>query len=181
MQQKDKKNGFSLLEILVAITIMAGISIVLAQSLFTANRTSIKTDVNTTVKQGGDFSLRIMEQFIRSATDITSTCEATGTVSNSVQITNRDQGSTTFSCVYDSTNAITRIASISGAVTEYLTPASMTLGGASCNGITIFTCTAAPGVPKKVRINFTLAQKQVSPDSFENASVRFDSSIALRN
>lgn len=178
-----KHSGFTLVEVLIAVTIMASLSIVLAQSLFTANRTSVKSDVKNTIKQGGDFSLRLMEQFIRSAVDISSE-SCTGVPRQNLVITNKDQGQTTFECLYDDTNNVTRIASISatanGSVTEYITPSTMTLGS-DCTGKQIFTCTASPGVPKKARINFSLAQKGTPVYSFEEGSVVFDSTVTLRN
>lgn len=178
-----KQKAFTLIEILIAVGIMAGISIVLAQSLFTANRTSVKSDVKNTIKQGGDFSLRLMEQFIRSAIDISSE-SCTGVPRQNLVVTNKDQGQTTYDCLYDETNEVTRIASVSatanGSVIEYITPSSMTLGS-TCTGKQIFTCTASPGVPKKVRINFSLAQKGTPAYSFEQGSVAFDSTVTLRN
>lgn len=179
---KQPKQGFSLIEILVAITIMSGITIVLAQSLFTASRTSVKTDLKNTLKQGGEFSMRLMEQYIRASSDITSVCEnSPGTQSNSLTIVNQDQATTEYSCEVD--GEVTRIASISatpeGNLSEYITPSTMTLG--DCDDISLFTCTQVPGLPKKVRIHFTLYQKGVPVDRFEQGSVTFDSTISLRN
>ncbi len=122
----NRKMGFTLLEILVSVTIISGLSILIAQAFFTTSRSNTKTEILKEVKQNGDFALGIIGKMVRESYGITSTCAAAGTTSTSLSIKNPDSGVTTFGCVFDS--GVSRVASSSGTV-DYLTSTSVTLGG----------------------------------------------------
>ncbi|MBI2404696.1 prepilin-type N-terminal cleavage/methylation domain-containing protein [Candidatus Gottesmanbacteria bacterium] len=174
--------GFTLLEVLVSVSIIAVLSLLIAQSFFTTSRSNTKTEILKEVKQNGDFSLSRMSTMIRSSYQITSACSAAGMTASSLSIKNSDGGTTTFGCTVNS--GVTRISSASGSVTDYLTSTSVSLGGTGCTDSTMtlqFVCTSLPNGGSSVKISFTLSQKGTPVALFEQAKSSFQTTIGLRN
>lgn len=94
MRMKRSK-GFTLIEILVVIGVLAIIVVVGSTSFFNLLKGSMKTRTINLVKQNGDYALAIMERMIRNAQKIDSACTSS---MDEISITNPDGGSTTFSC-----------------------------------------------------------------------------------
>ena len=173
------QKGFSLIEMLVALSILSVVVLVLIQSFVTTTRGSVKTEISSDVKTSGDFALRMMENTIRSTTGIAS---CTGSSTKTLTFDNPDGTSTTYACSYDAGNAISRIAGTTAGVLGYLTPVSVTLGGNSCAASTLaFICTSTPGLPDVVQINFSLSQRGVPPDKFQQAKISFQTTVNVRN
>lgn len=175
-----RQQGFTLLEVLISVAVMSMIGTVIAQSFFTTTRSNAKVEILKDTKQGGDFAISLMERMIRSAGDIATSCASSGTTVDSLQITNRDGLTTTFGCVLDS--GVTRIASTSASGTVYLTPANVTLGGATCDNASLtFVCASNASQGDSVRIQFTLSQKGAGGDQSERASTTFQTTVNVRN
>lgn len=171
--------GFTLLEMLIATGIIAGLSIVIVQSFFTTVRTNAKTEIIKETKQNGDFALSVMERMIRNAKSIASTCDSTPR--NSITFISPDDTTTTLRCKQYATG-ITRIES-AGPPSTYLTGANVTLG-ATCGVLSpkIFTCDASSfGLPSAVAISFQLQQRSSSGDTFETSKATFQTRVTLRN
>ncbi|KKU96317.1 MAG: hypothetical protein UY27_C0001G0010 [Candidatus Gottesmanbacteria bacterium GW2011_GWA1_48_13] len=175
-----KQKGFTLLEILVAIGILAIVGTLIVQVFFTTTRANSKTEVQKNVKQNGDFAIEAMSRLIRSARSVSSSCTAGGATTESLTLINEHGRTTTFGCLLD--GEVTRVASTSGARTDYLTDQNLTLGGASCTQDSLqFVCTAPADQPAMVSITFGLSQKGTPPDQFEKASASFQTTVAIRN
>lgn len=169
------KRGFTLLEIVISVTIIAIIGVVVNQAFLTTSRSGLKTEIVKEVKENGDFALATMERMIRGAAANTISC-----ANNAVTITSSDNGITTFGCAFD--GSITRIASISASGTQYLTSRALTLGGTECASSTlVISCTATPGIPTYVSVQFTLSQKSPSPGVSDQASATFETTVNTRN
>lgn len=175
---RQTNRGFTLLELIISVAIIALVSTVISQVFFATTKSNAKAEIQKEVKQNGDYALGVMERMVRSAGAITSTCSSGGSTTTSLTITNPDFGSTTFGC--DSTTGIARIASSSATGTVYLTSSAVRLG-VSCTSSTLaFVCTTVAAVPKNVKINFTLAQSSTSPDVTEQSSLSFQSFVTVR-
>ncbi len=179
------KSGFTLLEILVTISVMGIIGILISQVFFTTTRANTKIELLKDIKQNGQFAMDTMTRMIRAATDINSTCATTGTQGSSLQITNPNGQVTTFGCVLDNTSGATRIASSSATTSEYLTSQNVSLGGTSCSGdpnmTLIFTCTSFADQPARVKINYVLNQLGSPSDSYQTAKQAFETTVSMRN
>jgi len=180
---RSGSKGFTLLEILISISIAASVSILIAQVFFTTSRTNTKTELLKDVKQNGEFAIGIMERMVKNALRVESLCLTTGSTLSEIQLLNPNGDTTTFGCVLD--GEVTRIASTSGTGgTEYLTSANVTIGGASCddsgNSLS-FVCTSYPDQPPKVTVSFSLSQIGTPPDKRDQASVTFQTSTSPRN
>lgn len=167
--------GFTLLEILIATSIVAVLGVVISQVLSTTTRTNTKVGIISDVKQNGDYALLTMDRLIRSARR--STCS--GAADAFVTLENLDGGITTLGCAWNS--SVGRIASVSANGTSYLTGTNVTLGGTDCASDSLtFTCASA-GVTSAVSIGFRLSQKSTSPLLFEQSTVSFQSTVTVRN
>lgn len=175
MNQKYQ-GGFTLLEILVSIGVIAVIGTLITQIFFSITRSNVKGEILKEVKQSGEFALQIMERVIRNARNITSTCTPIGYASGSISLTNPDGSSTTLSSGLDGT--VMRISSTTGVTTQYLTSNTITLGAVSTLQ---FICTSTADTPSSVKISFSLAQKGTPVDQFEKASAQFQTTVNLRN
>lgn len=165
------------MEILVSVGIIAIVGTVVAQSFFTILRTNVKSERMNSVKQDGDVSLDVMTRMIRNALEVTSTCSIAGSTLDSLSITNPDGYSTLFRCELD--GAITRIASVGGMKTEYLTSSNVSLGADCANKLT-FVCTSLAVQKIEVQVLFTLAQAGTPQDQFEKASSSFQATVLTR-
>jgi len=176
--------AFTLIEVIIAIAILGGITVVLSQSFFAISRANTKAELIKDIKQAGDFSIHVMRRMIRVSTGIRSVCDGNPDPNKELIISNSDGYQTRFHCVFETINGrpITRLASSSGAFTHYLTPANVTMGGANCATSTLqFICTQYSSQPSSVEIFFTLSQAGVSSSNFEIASMPFQTTVNARN
>ena len=139
-----KKNGFTLMEILISVGILAIVTTLIAQVLFTTTHVNKKTEILTDIKQDGNFALDVMARMVRAAKAIETSC-----TTSTASITNNDNTVTTLRCLPDGNAA--RIASVSattGAIV-YLSGGNVTLsasGGTDCSDSSlVFSCPPAGG------------------------------------
>lgn len=176
----SRQAGFTLLEMVVSIAIVALVATVLSQVFISTLRTNTKTEILKDMKQNGELALENMVRMIQNAQDITSTCESTGTSSQSITILNPDGKETSLGCLVDGT--ITRLASTSAEGTEYLTSSNVTAGGTTCPASSIvFVCKGGAGVSPSITISFQLAQSGTAIGVFEQSSEAFQTSANMRN
>ncbi len=161
-----KQNGFTLIETLISIGIIASVGILISQVFFTTTRVNTKTELLKDVKQNGEYAMEVVSRMIRNSSAID--CSSTP---SSLGITNTDGTSTTLSCVQDV--SVNRLASTSATV-EYLTSSSTT-----CTSLS-FTCTAYPDQPPKIMVQLSLSQKGTPVDQFEKASISFQTTVSPR-
>jgi len=176
----NHRDGFTLLELVVSVAIVAVVSAVLSQVFLITLRTNAKTEISKDMKQNGDLALESMVRMIQKAQRITSECLSTGTVSQSLTIINDDSAETTYECVLD--GSVTKLASTSAEGTEYLTSSNVTIGGTQCTDSSLsFTCAGGAGVPASVTIAFQLSQSGMSDAAFEQTSESFQTTATVRN
>ncbi len=174
------KSGFTLLEMVVSMAIVALLAVVLSQIFSVVLRTNAKTEVSKDMKQNGELALESMVRMIQRAQRITTTCDALGTTSQSLTLISDDNGETTFGCVEE--GQAMRLASSSASSTTYLTSSNVTLGGTTCIESTLeFVCFGAAGLPSSVTISFQLSGAGMSAQSFEQSSESFQTTATMRN
>ena len=171
------KSGFTLIEVLVSVGIIALVGIVLSQGFFSMVRTNVMTELIKDVKQNGDVALDVMTRMVRNASAVTTVCSDSGTTTGSITIQNPNSYTTTFQCVLDS--GVARIASVSAVKTEYLTSRNVALGVDCTNALT-FVCTSLPVQKIGIKISFRLGQTGNSPDQFERVSDVFQATVTTR-
>ncbi|MBI3385733.1 prepilin-type N-terminal cleavage/methylation domain-containing protein [Candidatus Gottesmanbacteria bacterium] len=175
---RNTSDGFTLIEVLVSVGIIALVMTVLAQGFFSLFRTNIKTELLKDVKQNGDFALDVMGRMIRNSKSVATTCSLGGTTTASFSVVNQDGFTTTFGCLQDAT--IPRIASTSGTRTDYLTSRNVSLGINGCTNAVTFVCTRLISGQTSVKITFTLGQVGTPPDQFAKANSSFQTSVMTR-
>lgn len=180
MKRIRQQSGFTLLEMVVSLAIVAVISTVLSQVFIVTLRTNTKTEIVKDIKQTGEMSLETMARLIQNAKSVITTCDYTGTANQSIVLINPDDGQTTLGCVLD--GSITRLASTSAQGVQYLTTPNVTMGGLSCATSSLaFVCKGGTGVASSVTISFQLAQSGVSQGVFEQSSEMFQTTAGMRN
>lgn len=154
--------GFTLIEILVVVTVFVIIAILAANMFFSIFKGSSKTRVLAEVKQNGNYALGVMERMIRNARSI----ENYG--GNYIKIRNPDDSTTTFRCG-DSNITLDGASLISDKVKVK-----------TCSGV-FNVASGETGVkPDVVTINFTLVQAEGNRGE-ETAQASFKTSVTLRN
>ncbi|MCX6792392.1 MAG: type II secretion system protein [Candidatus Gottesmanbacteria bacterium] len=171
MKKNKSLQGFTLMEILISVGILAIVATLLAQVLFTTAHVNKKTEILTDIKQDGNFALDIIGRMVRSAKSIDK-C-----LLGELDITNPNNNVTIFTCDAG------RIASESASHPPvYLTSANVTLsssGGNNCTDSSLaFSCPLAEG---QVTIKFTLGQLGVAGSAYESGSAAFESTVRMRN
>ena len=180
MKRTRKESGFTLLEMVVSLAIVAVVSVVLSQVFIATLRTNTKTEILKDTKQTGEIALETMVRLIQNAKSVTTTCDYAGTTSQSIVLINTDDGQTTLACVLDGTT--TRLASTSAEGVQYLTTPNVTMGGTSCATSTLeFMCKGGAGVSSSVTVSFQLAQSGVAAGVFEQSSETFQTTAGMRN
>jgi len=170
MKMKGSK-GFTLIEILVVIGVLAIIVVVGSMSFFNLLKGSMKTRTISLVKQNGDYALAIMERMIRKGEIIENTeappreCESG---MSKLKISNPDGRETEFSCEGDT------ISSNSASLISNQVKVANGNCSFNCQRTSIFE-------PDVVTINFTLSQAQTGVRPEEEASIVFKTTVVLRN
>lgn len=179
---QDNHSGFTLLEILISVGILAVIGILISQVFFSVTRISTKTELLKDIKQNGDFVLDVIERHIRNASEAQIFCDAGIISTSSATFLNRKGESTTFTCFSDGNAA--RIASIS-AMIAFLSSGNLTIsesGDITCQDSTLsFSCPDASGLKKPIIVRFTLSQIGQRESVFEIVKTNFETSVTLRN
>lgn len=173
-----RKHGFTLIEIIVMVGVIAIVSTVMSQGLLMLFRTQYQSGQSSDTKQNGDQALAVMERLLRAAQTVTTICD--GSDQKSVSFTDQNENEATFSCMFDGTT--TYIASESANGISRLTANSVTLGSDCISADIAFTCTRSSNGSQAVGIGFTLRKVGSSPESYlEPTSTSFRTTISIRN
>lgn len=155
-----EKSGFTLVEVLVALTILVTVTYIGFNFLFSAVSGSVKADVLKDVRQNGSYALSVIESVVRSASQLS--CSTTSlTMQNPKGETTRfylDNG---------------KIAS--GSPSLLLTSSSVEVSNF------LIACSTEPGKPASVGVSFTVSKPGTDLRASEKASQNFSTRIILRN
>lgn len=164
-QKKYFKNGFSIIEMLVVISVFAVIGIFTTRAISLTLRSSKKSDSLVRVRENVNYSLSVLERQIRNSERISS---CTGSPTSSISYTSVEGILSTFSCVTPGTSGY--IASGSARLT------SSDIAITSCS----FTCTQVDANnPAVVKIN--VEAEDATSTSVEKGTVTAETEIIVRN
>lgn len=161
----NKENGFSLIEMLVVISIFAVIGVLVTRAVTLTLRGSKKSDSLVRVRENVNYSLAIVERQIRNSESI-STC--TGIASPTLSYTSQEGISATFSCVTPGTSGYIA----SGAARLTSSDISIT----ACS----FTCSQQDSNNPPV-IRVSVSAEDATSTSTDKGSVSTDMEIVTRN
>lgn len=164
MQTNNTRRAFSLIEILVVITIFAVIGILTTMSVTLTLRSSKKSDSLVRVRENANYALAVLERQIRSSEKV----DCGTSTATQINYTALEGVVSTFSCVTPGVNGY--IASGSGRLT------SNDISVTSCS----FSCTQLDlNKPPSVRISITA--EDATTTSVEKGSVTLEAEIVARN
>lgn len=161
-----KKSGFSLIELIIAIGLIAMLMLAISSSMLMSIISSNRIRNATKTKQAGNYALDQIQSIIRNAKDIQ--------VCNSTTVTVVNQDGTTSTITF-SNNRLTTNPGV------YITPENITV-----SVTTLFEClpsvTTIDSVEKSnlIKVSYTMYDT-VNPSGKENPVIGFDTSINLRN
>ncbi|TSC89468.1 MAG: Uncharacterized protein G01um10145_625 [Microgenomates group bacterium Gr01-1014_5] len=145
MKQKGhacRQAGFSLLEIVVVITLFTGIVFFANQALFSTLKGNTKSQVSTKIKQASSYAFDLMERELRQSTAV-GTCTST-----SIAYTNIDGVPSSFVCNTGTAGFLTSGPTLTQ---TKITPDDVAV--TACN----FSCTVS-GSSRTVNLDVTFAQ-----------------------
>lgn len=178
-----RNDGFTLIELIVVISIVAVIAALVTGVLFSALRGSSKTNVLADVKENGNYVLSVIGRTLRFAksfegvstdgTVFTTSCAA-GTKYKAVKITSFDSGDIEFSCTETTiTSNGTPLLNASLVVLNQSIPQSLD----RCS----FTCIQNGSDYPTIGVQFLLTDRNTSTLVENKAALFFQSSVTLRN
>lgn len=173
---KKLKAGYSLIEIMVVLTLFALLILVATQTLVVSLRNTGKSEAIGRVKENLEVSISVMERQLRNAKSIVR-CAGITTVpayNNPLNIDYLDQNgkAASFTCTLGA-NGFIASASAVPVVTSRLTNQNVSISVCS------ITCVRSTGVPDIVTINVVADDKNNLPGA-EKAKVSNQTTISLR-
>lgn len=184
LRRKDRINsihsGYSLIEIMVVLTLFSLLVLVATQTLMVSLRTASKSESIGKVKENLEFAVNVMERQLRSAKSVVDTCPLSPAIdSTPLSLTYLDQNGVeaSFACQnigvdgYVASGSATLIGSGVGAAR--LTNQSVSI--TSCS----ITCSANTGAPTSITISLTAEDKSSLPGA-ERAAATSQTTVSLR-
>lgn len=172
----ELRHGFTLVELVVVISLMVMIMLTVTSLFFTSLISSTKTSTSAKIKEEGDFAVDQIEFLLRNAVKLVPNTggETCGASMTEIRFQSHDDGITSLTAEDD--NGVFKIASNSGV---YLTSGDVVLED---NQI-LFTCTQAnDGSAQYVTVDFTLRKGTPGVDQPRDIVTQdFSTGVAIRN
>ncbi|MDD3531890.1 MAG: type II secretion system protein [Candidatus Shapirobacteria bacterium] len=169
----SREPAFTLVELLVVVTIFAGLGILLVNSLFAILKSNTKSELIKEIRQNGSFALDVMTKKLTGGQN--PTCDVD---SSWVSFTDSHGEEITFSC-----DAGGYIASESAGIKTALT-SNQAFGSEEKIKISLTSCSfgcEAVGTNSKVTISFTLSQAGEPIRQEELTQQTFSKVVLVRN
>lgn len=163
MKKTVNNSAFSLIEILIVITIFAVIGLLSTRSVFLTIRGSKKSDSLVRVRENVNYSLSVIERQLRNSESVT----CPNGSPNTLNYISLEGTATTFSCVTGGADKY--IASGSGRLT------SADISVTSC----AFTCTVGVNSPPSVKV--IIEAEDTESTAVEKGRVSIQTEIVVRN
>lgn len=164
------KRGFSIIEILVVISIFAVVAYVASQSVIFSLKGARKSDTSSRVRDNLSFAMSIVERQLRNAKSIDAiTCA--GNQINQISYKDHNDVATSFTCMNQ----------FGPAVDGYIASGAARLTNDDVSLVFCrFTCTPSidPALPPSVKVIFTGQDKNAS--GAEKSPITLDTEILLR-
>lgn len=195
------RRGYTLIELLIAMAILASTGGVILSILFISLRGSTKTDTFTSVRQNGNNAISQMARLIRNARRFGEVSnDGTNWINNCIQsqanptptpaqyqyvrVTSNDPGQSTFICDYAVGFSPVTIASVSAPLPAAGSPQTSFLLDTSVVSLDscYFTCYQETVAQNPViGIHFVLSAKNTSSVAERSVTIPFDTSVTVRN
>jgi prepilin-type N-terminal cleavage/methylation domain-containing protein len=179
--QHASTNGFTLVELLVVVTLLVVIGTIIANSLGSIFRGDNKTQTTNAVAQNGDYALSVISDLVTSSINVvdspasgTPTCLAAP--QSSLVLARDDDNFTTLSCDVSGNIASTSANPVRSVF--LLDTSTVKVDTTNCS----FTCTQeSPFSPPIIHVQFRLTGKDQNGLSENQADGVFSTSVSLRN
>jgi prepilin-type N-terminal cleavage/methylation domain-containing protein len=166
----NKKDGFSIIEILIVTALFSVLAFLVAQSTLSTFKGTRKIDASGKVRDNISFAADVAERHLRNAKSVLSACDAAS--HSSIRYVDQQGRTGAFTC-YGIGGSNPYIASDSGALSQPLTSGEVTL--TSCS----FTCTQASAVNPPT-IDFTIAGRATGVAATDESFATVTRRVVLR-
>ena len=159
------RRGFTLIEMLVVVGIIAIMSTFLLNLMFTTIKSNAKSEIIKSVKQNGDYVLGVMGYFIRNS----KTLDPADCTGSQFSVVMDDENETVFSC--------------SGVGTDdgYIASNSARMTGTKVTlSLCSLTCSQTGNSAPAVSISFTLTNLSTATKKEDQASTNFSTTVSAR-
>jgi prepilin-type N-terminal cleavage/methylation domain-containing protein len=165
--------GFTLIEILVSLTIIAIIGVVIVQTFLTTVRANTKAEVMREIKQNGDIAMSVITKRILAANTVITPI---GT-SDSLTITD-SEGVNEYTYQAEEIDGLCRISEITGVDHVAMISKSVTVHNCDMDFVVNDN---GDGVANRITVSFRLLQANSSEDVIDKATMRFQTTTVMRN
>lgn len=201
----SKKNGFSLIEVLVTVTILTVIGVAISTIVTRSFQSNTKTELIGSVKQNGQGALAIMEKDIRESDTVVCPLSGTGTILTLLTKTNGKyirftmvtEGGGANGTIYREEFIFQTLPVTSDQLCNLSSYALQSnkiplIDDTSASAISLknitgtgFTVIKNPGFKDTVKVQFDLGPSVTSPTNFQNTlggsnSVNFQTTVQIR-
>lgn len=166
---RQKKNGFTIIELLVTVGILAVVGVISTGIFFIVLRNNARSTIEGRIKQKGEFVLGVIERMVRGATEIenaASFCD--DSYHDSFSIISLDSQTTEFICT--ETEISSNSAVLLGALEEV---------EIDCDRFV--SCSLGENGTPMITINFSLNEGGALALPFQRAAINFQTSVVPRN
>ncbi|OGG25178.1 hypothetical protein A3E42_01290 [Candidatus Gottesmanbacteria bacterium RIFCSPHIGHO2_12_FULL_40_13] len=167
--------GYSLIELLVVITLISVLGTLTAETFLLGIRAQAKSEVMKEVKQNADYVGQVIDNMVRNSIDIEE-AQCNSDTGQTLTIQNPDGNYTTFDCTG---SVMSSISGIFPVPTVSLNLSSTRVAIEECNFRII--CPTPPLNPKYVFLNFKVSQTGSSLPKEQQASIEYQTTVSLRN
>jgi prepilin-type N-terminal cleavage/methylation domain-containing protein len=175
--------GFTIIEVLVVVSVFSVVGVIIGGIFFGALRGTKKTNTITLIRQNGNYAISQMSKMIRFADTLDAPAcpgEPAPAMPHTIEppvitiTSSLDDQKTTFTCDVANNMLASNSASLLNVSTD-TNPNTVILD--KCQ----FTCSRNQGGPPTIGIDFTLKDKNSGNIVESKASVRFQTSVTMRN
>lgn len=175
------KKGFTLIEIVVVLTMMAIILAAIMGALVSTFRASNKVTVTNKVMENGNWALSEIRRNIINSKSIDMQCPLSPGIGSSLAFTNINDGEvTTIICTPPSSGQKGKIASVSARGSVDLTSANE-VSVVDCSQFVSCNTSDSSSVPIDANFNFKVSSGNPDASILEYVEKEFSSKISLRN
>lgn len=203
----SKKTGFSLIEVLVTITILTIVGVAISTIVTRSFQSNTKTELIGNVKQNGQGVLAIMEKDIRESDTVVCPLSGTSTVitlltktdGKYIRFTMETEGGSNNGAIYREEfifqvlpTTADQLCNLSSVALNYQGTQISLIDSISKSAISLknisgtgFTVVKNPGFKDTVKVQFDLGPKVGSPTNFEDSlggsnSINFQTTVQIR-
>jgi prepilin-type N-terminal cleavage/methylation domain-containing protein len=175
---KVNENGFSLIELLVVISLIGIIGVLTSQIFILGFKSLGKSEIIKELKQSGGYAVNVIKQSIQESNDIYNIDDICNTTYDELNLLNSDGNNTVFRCEDNRISSEKVYANpLTPAAKNYLTSGKIVVENCTFRVV----CPTPPLSPKYVFISFQARQLGDNVPLEKRATMNFQTTVSFRS